>query len=114
MVRIRLVISRGWATSSLAFAGRALPDSVVSAAGRFRLRCQPVRADVGRLVEAVTEATCHSFKRNELKSFLFAHPELIEMLTRIRIEERKQSDQLITEETEKWGKVIRSASIKPE
>ncbi len=68
----------------------------------------------GRLVEAVTEATCHSFKRNELKSFLFAHPELIEMLTRIRIEERKQSDQLITEETEKWGKVIRSASIKPE
>ena len=89
-----LVISRGWATSSLALPdGRRqilsflLPGDLACATSLF----EPIS---GRLIEAVTEVTCHSFKRHELKSFLFAHPDLIEMLTRIWIEERKQSDQL--------------------
>jgi CRP-like cAMP-binding protein len=88
------VISHGWAMSSLALPdGRRqilsflLPGDLACTASLF----EPVS---GRLVEAVTEVTCHSFKRHELKSFLFAHPDLIEMLTRIWIEERKQSDQL--------------------
>jgi CRP/FNR family transcriptional regulator, anaerobic regulatory protein len=72
------VISRGWAMSSLALPdGRRqilsflLPGDLACTASLF----EPVS---GRLVEAVTEVTCHSFKRQELKSFLFAYPDLIE------------------------------------
>jgi CRP-like cAMP-binding protein len=48
----------------------------------------------GRAAEAVTEVTCRKFKRSDLKDFLFKHPNQLEKLSRIWIEERAQADQL--------------------
>jgi CRP-like cAMP-binding protein len=88
------VVCRGWATSSLALPdGRRqilsflLPGDFACSASLF----EPIS---GRLVEAITEVTYCNFQRSELKAFLFAHPDLLEILTKTWIEERKQADQL--------------------
>jgi len=88
------VVCRGWATSSVALSdGRRqilsflLPGDFACTASLF----EPIS---GRLIEAITEVTYCSFKRSELKALLFAYPDLLEILTRTWIEERRQTDQL--------------------
>ena len=88
------VICQGWATSSVALPdGRRqilsflLPGDMFSVASVF----EPMS---GRLVEAVTEVTYRNYKRNELKAALFEHPDLLEMLAKSWIEEKRQADQL--------------------
>jgi len=88
------VICRGWATSSI-----ALPDGrrqILSflLPGDFACTASLFEPISGRLIEAITEVTYCSFKRSELKAFLFAHSDLLETLTRTWIEERRQTDQL--------------------
>ena len=88
------IICQGWAVSSITLPdGRRqiltflLPGDLVSTACLL----EPMS---GRTVEAVTEVTYRKFKRSDLKTFLFKHPELLEKLSKTWIEERTQSDQL--------------------
>jgi CRP/FNR family transcriptional regulator len=64
-----------------------LPGDMVSTAGFL----EPMS---GRTVEAVTEVTYRKFKRSELRAFLFAHSDLMDMLSRMLVEERMEADQL--------------------
>jgi CRP/FNR family transcriptional regulator len=88
------VICQGWAASSITLPdGRrqilsfVLPGDMVSTAGFL----EPMS---GRTVEAVTEVTYRKFKRSELRAFLFAHSDLMDMLSRMLVEERMEADQL--------------------
>lgn len=88
------IICQGWAVSSI-----ALPDGrrqILS----FLLSGDPVSTEFllepisGRTVEAITEVTYRKFKRSDLKAFLVKHPDLMQKLSKIWIEERMHSDQL--------------------
>jgi CRP/FNR family transcriptional regulator len=88
------VICQGWAASSITLPdGRrqilsfVLPGDMVSTAGLL----DPVS---GRTVEAVTEVSYWKFKRSELKAFVFAHPDLLETLSKTMVEERLEADHL--------------------
>jgi len=88
------VVCRGWATSSVALPdGRrqilsfVLPGDFACTASLF----EPIS---GRLIQTITEVTYCNIKRSELKAFVFAHADLLEILTRTWIEERRRSDQL--------------------
>jgi len=88
------VICQGWAASSITLPdGRrqilsfVLPGDMVSTAGFL----EPMS---GHTVEAVTEVTYRKFKRSDLKALLFAHPDLLETLSRTLVEERLEADQL--------------------
>jgi len=88
------VICQGWAASSITLPdGRrqilsfVLPGDMVSTAGFL----EPMS---GRTVEAVTEVTYRKFKRSELRAFLFAHADLMDLLSRMLVEERMEADQL--------------------
>ena len=88
------VVCQGWATSSL-----ALPD------GRRQILSFVLSGDMfsttslfesisGRLVEAVTDVTYRGYKRSELQAYLYDHPNVLDTLTKIWIDEKKRSDQL--------------------
>jgi CRP/FNR family transcriptional regulator len=88
------IICSGWATSSVALPdGRRqilsflLPGDIASFAGLF----EPVS---GPLVEAVTDVTCRTFKREELRAVLLGRRDLLEKVAETLIEERKQADEL--------------------
>ena len=48
----------------------------------------------GRTVEAITEVTYRKFNRSELRAFMFAHPDLMDVLSKMLVEERMEADQL--------------------
>ena len=88
------IICQGWAASSITLPdGRrqilsfVLPGDLVSTAGFL----EPMS---GRTVEAITEVTYRKFKRSELKAFMFAHPDLMDVLSKTLVEERMEADQL--------------------
>ena len=88
------VICQGWAASSITLLdGRRqilaflLPGDLVSTACLL----EPMS---GRTVEAITEVTCRKFSRNDLKTFLFQRPAMLEKLSKTWVEERTQADQL--------------------
>jgi len=87
-------ICHGWAVSSI-----TLPD------GRRQILSFLLSGDLvptasllepmsGGTVEAITEVTYRKFKRSDLKAYLFTHPDVLEKLAKIWIEERTQADQL--------------------
>lgn len=87
-------ICQGWAVSSITLPdGRRQILSFLLAGDLVSTACllEPMS---GRTVEAITEVTYRKFKRSDLKSFLFKHPDLLEKLSRTWIEERTQADQL--------------------
>jgi CRP/FNR family transcriptional regulator len=49
------------------------------------------------LIEAITDVRYRSFNRRKLKENLFDHPELLEQLSKIWIEEKARSDQLVVD-----------------
>lgn len=88
------IICSGWATSSVALPdGRRqilsflLPGDIASLAGLLEPVCGP-------LIEAVTDVTCRTFKREELKTVLLGRRDLLEKVTAHLIEERKRADEL--------------------
>ena len=88
------IICQGWAASSITLPdGRrqilsfVLPGDLVSTAGFL----EPMS---GRTVEAITEVTYRKFKRSELKAFMFAHPDLMDALSKTLVEERMEADEL--------------------
>ena len=88
------VICDGWAVSSVTLLdGRRqvlsflLPGDLVSAACLL----EPMS---GRTVEAITDVTCRKFVRNDLKAYLYQHPQLLEKMSKTWVEERTQADQL--------------------
>ncbi len=88
------IVCQGWAASSITLPdGRrqilsfVLPGDLVSTAGFL----EPMS---GRTVEAITEVTYRKFKRSELKAFMFAHPDLMDVLSKTLVEERMEADQL--------------------
>lgn len=88
------IICHGWAASSITLPdGRrqilsfVLPGDLVSTAGFL----EPMS---GRTVEAITEVTYRKFKRSELRTFMFAHSDLMDILSKTLVEDRMEVDQL--------------------
>src|SRR5262245_53982213 len=88
------VVCRGWATSSVALPdGRrqilsfVLPGDFACTASLF----EPIS---GRLIQTITEVTYCNIKRSELKDFVFATADLLEILTRTWSAERTRREQL--------------------
>lgn len=91
------VICSGWAASIVMLSDGSrqilsflLPGDIVSAALLFEARPHC-------LVEAVTDVHYRTFKRTELKQLLFAHPDLLEKMSKVWINEKVQADQLIVD-----------------
>lgn len=87
-------ICSGWASSSITLAdGRRqtlsflLGGDIVSAACLL----EPMS---GRTVEAITEVEYRRFKRSDLKTVLFKHPDLMDRVSKIWSEERIHFDQM--------------------
>jgi CRP/FNR family transcriptional regulator len=74
-------------------AGRSPTDPFVRSAGDMVSTAGLLEPISGRTVEAVTEVSYWKFKRSDLKAFVFAHPDLLEMLSQTLIEERLDADQ---------------------
>jgi len=77
-----------------------LPGDFVSTALLFdrSLHCR---------VEAITEVNFRTFKRSELKPFLFRHPHLFEKFAKAWVEEKDRADQLVVD----LGRRMASARI---
>lgn len=91
------VICEGWAASVVMLSDGSrqilsllLPGDLVSTALLFgpRPHC---------LVEAITEVRYRTFKRSELKEFLFKQPELCDKLLKAWLDEKNRSDQIIVD-----------------
>lgn len=88
------IICSGWAMSFVTLLdGRRqilsflLPGDVISTA----LALGPAE---GHLVEAITRVTYRTFKRSDLKTQMFKHPDLMESLSRLWMDEIAQANQL--------------------
>lgn len=91
------MISEGWAASIVLLSDGSrqilsflLPGDIVSAA---LFQDAPPQC----LIEAITDVRYRSFNRRRLKENLFDHPELLEQLSKIWIEEKARSDQLVVD-----------------
>jgi CRP/FNR family transcriptional regulator, anaerobic regulatory protein len=88
------LVCQGWATSSI-----ALPDGrrqILSflLSGDMFSTASLFEATSGRLIDAVTDVTYRGYRRSELQSYLYDHPNVLETLTKSWIDEKKRSDQL--------------------
>jgi CRP-like cAMP-binding protein len=88
------MICSGWAMSSMMMSdGRhqilsfLLPGEIVSTALVFG----PM---AGRLVQSITKVRYRTFVRSELKTVLSQHPELLEKVSNVWIDERAEADQM--------------------
>ncbi len=91
------IICSGWAASIVMLSDGSrqilsflLPGDIVSTALLFEPRPHC-------LVEAITEVRYRTFKRTELRQLLFAHPNLMEKLSKAWIDEKSRADQLIVD-----------------
>ncbi|MFN3656046.1 MAG: Crp/Fnr family transcriptional regulator [Pseudolabrys sp.] len=91
------IICSGWAASIMMLSDGSrqilsflLPGDIVSTALLFEARPHC-------LVEAITDVRYRNFKRAELKQLLFAHPDLLDKLSKAWIEEKMRADQLIVD-----------------
>jgi len=91
------VICNGWAASVVLLSDGSrqilsflLPGDLVSTALLFEPRPHC-------LVEAITDVHYRTFKRSELKGIFFKHPDLFDKLSKVWIEEKCRSDQLIVD-----------------
>lgn len=91
------IICEGWAASVvMLFDGSRqilsflLSGDLVSTALLFEARPHC-------LVEAITDVRYRTFKRSELKGILFKNPDMFDKLSKIWIEEKDRSDQLIVD-----------------
>ncbi len=88
------VICRGWASSTIALSDGRRQILSFLLAGDMVSTASPFESTSGLLVEAITEVTYRNFKRSDLKTALFEHPDLLEMLAKAWGEERRSIDQL--------------------
>jgi CRP-like cAMP-binding protein len=91
------LICSGWAASIVMLSDGSrqilsflLPGDIVSTALLFEARPHC-------LVEAITDVRYRTFKRSELKQLLFAHPDLLEKMSKAWIDEKMRADQLIVD-----------------
>ncbi len=91
------IICEGWAASVVMLSDGSrqilsflLPGDIVSSA--LFLDVQPQC-----LIEAITDVRYRTFNRRKLKENLFGHPDLLEQLSKVWIEEKARSDQLVVD-----------------
>ena len=91
------IICEGWAASVVMLSDGSrqilsflLPGDIVSSA--LFLDVQPQC-----LIEAITDVRYRTFNRRKLKENLFGHPDLLEKLSKVWIEEKARSDQLVVD-----------------
>ena len=88
------IVCQGWAISSLTLSdGRRQILSFLLAGDMFS-PVGPFASAPGRSVEAITDVTYRSFNRTQFKTILFQHPEVMETLSKVWIDERWRADQL--------------------
>jgi len=88
------VICNGWAATSVSLSDsrRQILSFLVS--GDVFFVSTLFKPMSGRQIEAITDVTYRSFKCRDIKTALFKHPDMFELLAKVWAEEQEQSDQL--------------------